>query len=288
MKNKGFNVGVVQTASSRNRGENLAKAISHIRDLASRGAQVICLQELFTTTYFCKTLDEAHFDMAEPIPGPTTDELCTLAKELKVWLIAPLFEKGVPGQYFNSAAVISSKGDIVNVYRKTHIPDDPGFFEKYYFTPGEGDYQVIETPFGNIAVLICWDQWFPEAARILALKGADVIFYPTAIGMLSSETEEELHLFHQAWQTVQRGHAVANGCFVVAVNRSGTEGDTAFWGRSFVSGPLGELELELGEGSEAGLIYIDIGKLEQTRITWPFLRDRRSDTYTGIVRKYLR
>lgn len=263
----------------------IEKVMAHIRKAASHGAQVICLQELFNTNYFCSSLDQTNFALAESIPGPTTDRLNKLAGKLSVVLLVPIFEKAAAGVYFNSMAVIDADGTLMGKYRKMHIPEDPGFHEKYYFTPGDLGYRVFDTAYCKIGTLICWDQWFPEAARLTTLKGAELIVYPTAIGTLHTESDAEKEQFTDAWKTIQRSHAIANGCYVASVNRVGKEEATFFWGGSFVAGPFGELLSEGGE--EEGIIYadIDLSALEAQRQTWPFFRDRRVDSYDGITKR---
>jgi len=267
---------------------NVRHACQKIEIAAANGAQVICLPELFNTEYFCRVQDPALFDLAEPIPGPATDALAAIAKERQVVLVVPLFEKRAVGIYHNSAAVIDADGALLGCYRKMHIPQDPGFEEKFYFTPGDGGYAVWRTRFGKIGVLICWDQWYPEAARLTAMRGADVLLYPTAIGWLKQEGPELGKRQLTAWQTVQRGHAVANGCYVAAVNRVGIEGDTVFWGQSFVSDFYGEAIAEAPPDEEAILsVSLDLPAMEAFRRMWPFFRDRRIDSYADINQCYL-
>ncbi|MFN7343926.1 MAG: carbon-nitrogen hydrolase, partial [bacterium] len=258
------------------------------RDAAARGAQIVCLQELFNTPYFCITQDTELFNLAEAVPGPTTDVLAPLAKELGVVIIVPVFEKRGPGLYHNTAAVIDADGTVLGKYRKMHIPQDPGFEEKFYFTPGDLGYRVWDTKFGRIGVLICWDQWYPEAARMTALMGAEILFYPTAIGWLPSEKAALGKAQHCAWETVQRGHAVANGCFLAAVNRVGTEQQSEFWGQSFVANPYGEIVAKASVTDEEILIVeCDLQAVEDFRRIWPFFRDRRIDTYAPLTKRYL-
>ena len=258
-----------------------------IREAAGRGAEVVVTQELFLTEYFCRTEDPAMFDLAEPVPGPTSQLLGDLAGELGIVLVASLFESRGPGVYHNTAVVIDADGAMLGKYRKAHIPQDPGFEEKFYFTPGDTGYPVWETRFGRIAVLVCWDQWFPEAARLAALAGAEVLIYPTAIGWLPEEKEELGEAQHCAWETVQRGHAVANGCFVAAVNRVGVEGQTEFWGQSFVANPYGEVVVR-GSVEEEEIVMADLdpGAVEAFRRIWPFFRDRRIETYGGLLERW--
>ena len=280
---KQITLGLPQFAAQAEPAVNLAKAEAMVRQAASLGAQVICLQELCTTLYFCQTEDPQHFDLTESIPGPTTDRFGALAKELGVVIVLPLFEKRAVGVYHNTAAVIDADGVLLGKYRKMHIPEDPGFHEKFYFTPGDLGYQAWETAFGTIGVLICWDQWYPEAARLTAMQGADILLYPTAIGWLLEEKDTFGPAQHNAWQTVQRGHAVANGCYVAAVNRVGQEGDTLFWGRSFVANPYGEV---IAEGStteeQVTIVTCDLDMQEEFRRIWPFFRDRRIDSFDGL------
>jgi N-carbamoylputrescine amidase len=249
---------------------------------------VICLQELFLTPYFCKREEVDLFDLAELIPGPTTEVLCPLAKELGVVIIASLFEKRGPGLYHNTAAVIDADGAYLGKYRKMHIPEDPGFNEKFYFTPGDLGYRVWDTKFGRLGVLICWDQWYPEAARLAALAGAEILFYPTAIGWLKSEKAALGEAQHTAWETVQRGHAVANGCFLAAVNRTGVEEQTEFWGQTFVANPYGQIVAKAAVDREEILIVpVSLQEVEDFRRIWPFFRDRRIDTYAPLTKRYL-
>lgn len=281
------NLGLVQMRVRPTAADTLAATIEQIRDAAARGAQVICLQELFLTPYFCTVQDPARFDLAEPIPGPTTAALQTVAGELGVVIIVPLFEKRGPGLYHNTAAVIDADGSYLGKYRKMHIPQDPGFEEKFYFTPGDLGFLGWDTRFGRLGVLICWDQWYPEAARLTALTGAQILFYPTAIGWLPEEKAQLGAAQHNAWQTVQRGHAVANGCFVVAVNRVGTEDGTEFWGQSFVANPYGEVVAQASSSEEQTLVVpINLGEVEDFRRIWPFFRDRRIDAFGDLGRRF--
>jgi N-carbamoylputrescine amidase len=281
-------LGLIQGGTHPGKAESLAWHEARIRDAAKRGAQIVCLQELFDIPYFCTRQDTALFDLAETVPGPTTERLSDLAKELGVVLIVPLFEKRGPGLYHNTAAVIDADGTVLGKYRKMHIPQDPGFEEKFYFTPGDLGYRVWDTKFGRIGVLICWDQWYPEAARLTALAGAQILFYPTAIGWLSSEKAALGAAQHTAWETVQRGHAVANGCFVAAVNRTGFQDDTEFWGQSFVANPYGEIVAKASAGEpEVLLVTCDLQAVEDFRRIWPFFRDRRIDTYAPLTQRYL-
>jgi len=246
---------------------------------------VICLQELFATDYFCREERLEPFDLAEPIPGPTTKSLAELSRELGVVMIAPVFEKRAEGIYHNTAVVLDARGRITGRYRKMHIPDDPHYYEKFYFTPGDLGYRSFSTPFGQVGVLICWDQWFPEAARLCALTGARIIFYPTAIGWLKGQSERTNQAQHDAWETIQRGHAIANGVFVAAVNRVGREGELEFWGGSFVADPFGRiLAKACCDDEEIRVVECDLGKVEKIRREWCFLRDRRVDSYGELTR----
>lgn len=280
-------VGLIQMTCSSNPIENQIKTIARIREAAQSGAQIICLQELYQSLYFCQQFDEKHFDLAVSIPGQSTQELSDLAAELNIVIIASLFEKRADGIYHNTAVVFDADGKNLGIYRKSHIPDDPGFYEKYYFTPGDTGYQVFKTKFGVVGVLICWDQWYPEAARLTALKGAQILFYPTAIGSLPNEDDDVKNEYMQAWETIQRSHAVANGCYVASVNRVGTEDNITFWGDSFVCGPFGKYLARAGDQEEILIADCDLSLIDQQRRTWPFLRDRRIDTYEGITKRYL-
>lgn len=281
-------LGLIQSRAFSSKEESLSAHMELIREAAAGGAQVICLQELFLTPYFCKREETDLFDLAEAIPGPTTEALMPLAKELGVVIVASLFEKRGPGLYHNTAAVIDADGSYLGKYRKMHIPEDPGFNEKFYFTPGDLGYRVWDTRFGKLGVLICWDQWYPEAARLAALAGAEILLYPTAIGWLKSEKAELGEAQHTAWETVQRGHAVANGCFLAAVNRTGTEEDTEFWGQSFVANPYGQIVAKAAVDKEQILLVnCDLRAVENFRRIWPFFRDRRIDTYTPLTKRYL-
>lgn len=264
-----------------------------MREAAAGGAQVICLQELFCSQYLCQEENPELFDLAIDVPGPQTDRFCALAKELGVVIILPIFEKRARGLYHNSAAIIDADGSLLGMYRKMHIPDDPQFYEKFYFTPGDLGFRAWDTRFGRIGVCICWDQWFPEAARLTALAGADIIFYPTAIGWIPSEKEEFGEQQHSSWETVQRGHAIANGCYVAAANRVGHEAPAGgegieFWGQSFIAAPSGQVMHRASADSEEVLIAeVDTQKIESQRRIWPFLRDRRIDAYADISRRHL-
>lgn len=287
MGDKSIILGLIQHDCSSNPDENIQIAISSIREAARQGAQIILLQELFNTIYFCQTVDDKYFDWAQPVPGPITDQLTELAEELEVVIIAPLFERRAAGIYHNSLVVIDADGSLMGIYRKKHIPDDPGFYEKYYFTPGEDGYLVYDTKYAKIGPLICWDQWYPEAARITALKGAELLVYPTAIGTLPDEQGEKGKEFLEAWQTIQRSHAIANGCFVASVNRVGQEGEIIFWGHSFVVGPFGQMQAEAGTEEDVLVTEIDLAKIEKQRQIWPFFRDRRIDTYAPILKRFI-
>ncbi|HEY0739991.1 MAG TPA: carbon-nitrogen hydrolase [Chryseosolibacter sp.] len=290
MSNKSVNVGLVQMSCSANPDENLKKAIEKIREAAGKGAQIVCLQELFRSLYFCDVEDYQNFNLAESIPGPSTEAISKVAKELGVVVIASLFEKRTNGIYHNTTAVIDADGSYLGKYRKMHIPDDPAYYEKFYFTPGDLGYKVFKTKFATIGVLICWDQWYPEAARITALMGAEILFYPTAIGWATSQDEDTNSEQYNAWQTIQRSHAVANGIHVVSVNRVGFEqnGAMKFWGGSFVANPFGKLlYLASHEKEEVHVMPLDLGKTDRYRTHWPFLRDRRIDSYQPITKRYI-
>lgn len=283
-------IGLVQMSCTANLHENMAKAQEGIRDAASNGAEIICLQELFTSLYFCDVESYENFKLAEPIPGPSTDLMSALAKELGVVIIASLFEKRAQGIYHNTTAVLDANGEFLGKYRKMHIPDDPAYFEKFYFTPGDLGYRVFKTKFATIGVLICWDQWYPEAARLTALAGAEILFYPTAIGWATSQNEEINTEQHNAWQTIQRSHAIANGVHVVSVNRVGfeQEGAMKFWGGSFVSNPFGTLIAKASHDKEEVMVVeVDLSKTDSYRTHWPFMRDRRIDSYGEIVRRFI-
>ena len=268
--------------------DNLAKAIERIRQAARQGARIICLQELFRSLYFCQSEDTACFRLAEPIPGPTTETLSQLAAELEVVLVVSLFEQRAAGLFHNTAVVIDVDGSLVGKYRKMHIPDDPLYYEKFYFTPGDMGFQTFQTHYAKIGVLVCWDQWFPEGARLTALGGAQILFYPTAIGWHLAEVTEERQAQQQAWETIQRSHAIANGVYVAAANRVGTEGGLQFWGASFVSDPFGRLVARASHDQEETLVVTcDLTRLDTVRQNWPFLRDRRIDAYTNLTKRYL-
>ena len=285
---RGIVLGLIQGRAFPSPAESLAWHVERIRAAAAEGAQVVVLQELFLTPYFCRSEDPGWFDAAEAIPGPTTESLGAVAAELGVVIVASLFERRAAGLYHNTAAVIDADGRYLGKYRKAHIPEDPGFHEKFYFTPGDLPYRTWDTRFGRVGVLICWDQWYPEAARLTALSGAEILVYPTAIGWLPSEKAELGVAQHGAWETVQRGHAVANGCYVAAVNRVGTEGETEFWGQSFVADPYGQIVTRASVDAEETLIVrCDLELVESFRRIWPFFRDRRIETYGGITKRFL-
>jgi N-carbamoylputrescine amidase len=283
-------VGLVQMTCSASKEENLAKAISKIKEAASKGAKIICLQELFTSLYFCDVEDYENFLLAEAIPGPSTESLSSVAAELGIVVIASLFEKRTKGIYHNTTAVLDADGSYLGKYRKMHIPDDPAFYEKFYFTPGDLGYKVFKTKFATIGILICWDQWYPEASRITALMGAEILFYPTAIGWSTQQDEATNIEQYNAWQTIQRSHAVANGVHVVSVNRVGLEqgGAMKFWGGSFVSNPFGTLLYKAShEEEEVAVINVDIKLTDYFRTHWPFMRDRRIDSYQPITKRFI-
>ena len=287
-----FKVGLVQMACSLDPAENLNHAIVKIREAAAKGAQIVCLQELFRSQYFCRVEDANLFDLAEAIPGPSTDALGPVAKDLGVVIVASLFERRAAGLYHNTAAVIDATGDFLGIYRKMHIPDDPLFYEKYYFTPGDLGFRTFDTKFGRIAVLVCWDQWYPEAARIAAMGGANILFYPTAIGWHPAEKAEFGEAQYDAWRTIQRSHAIATGVYVAAVNRVGYEGTPEsgleFWGGSFVADPFGRVLASASHSDEEILVVeCDPRKMDETRRNWPFLRDRRIDAYGPILNRML-
>jgi N-carbamoylputrescine amidase len=288
-------LGLLQHACSAKPAENLKKTLALAEQAAKRGAQIICTQELFRSQYFCQSEEHAHFKLAECIPGPSTEAFQKLAKKYKVVIVASLFERRASGLYHNTAAIIDADGKLLGVYRKMHIPDDPLFYEKFYFTPGDTGFRAWDTRYGKIGVLVCWDQWYPEGARLTAMQGAEILFYPTAIGWHPSEKNEYGKNQHGAWETIQRSHAVANGCYVASVNRIGHEtiegvgGDgLEFWGQSFVAGTSGQLLAKASVDREEILIVpVDLGKVDVTRTHWPFLRDRRIDAYEGLTRRFI-
>ncbi len=281
-------IGIIQQHNTADIECNKQHLADKIRTLAQKGAELIVLQELHNALYFCKSEDVNHFDLAEAIPGPSTAFFGALAQELGVVLVTSLFERRAPGLYHNTAVVLDKDGTIAGKYRKMHIPDDPGYYEKFYFTPGDLGFHPIETSVGKLGVLVCWDQWYPEAARLMALQGAQLLIYPTAIGFDPADTPDEQERQRMAWQTVQRGHAVANGLPVVTVNRVGEEEGVPFWGTSFVAGPQGELLYEAPKDQEvATVVDVDIQRSEQVRRWWPFLRDRRIDQYGDITQRFI-
>ena len=283
-------VGLVQSACSADIDLNTERALDSIRAAAAQGAQIICLQELFRSRYFCQTEDHSHFQLAEPVPGPTTELLGQLARELEVVIVASLFERRAEGLYHNTAAILDADGTCLGRYRKMHIPDDPQFYEKFYFTPGDLGFPTWNTRYGRIGVLICWDQWYPEAARLTAMGGAQLLFYPTAIGWLPAEKAQYGASQHSAWETMQRSHAVANGVFVVAANRVGHEpsddGGIEFWGGSFVADPYGNVLAKAGREPDVLVVPCDLAAVDQARTHWPFLRDRRIDAYQDLGRRF--
>jgi len=289
-----FVAGLVQMSCSSSPDENVQKAAVLVEDAAQRGAEIVCLPELFRSQYFCQREDAGLFDLAETVPGPTTEALGKVAKARGVVIVAPLFERRAPGIYHNSAAVIDASGEVVGLYRKMHIPDDPAYYEKFYFTPGDLGFGAFDTQVGRIATLICWDQWYPEGARLAALQGPSILFYPTAIGWHPAEKEQFGSAQRDAWRTIQRGHAIANGVYVAAINRVGLEKTSTtsagleFWGSTFICDPFGIVLAEAStEREEILLAEIDLARLEDVRRNWPFLRDRRIDAYTGITNRFL-
>lgn len=290
MAEKKVKIGTVQMSCNKEPKENLQKAIAKIREVAAKGAQIVCLQELFTSLYFCDVEDYENFKLAEAIPGPSTDSLSALAKELGVVIIASLFEKRTQGIYHNTTAVLDADGTYLGKYRKMHIPDDPAYYEKFYFTPGDLGYKVFKTKFATLGVLICWDQWYPEASRITSLMGAEILFYPTAIGWATSQDEETNTEQYNAWQTIQRSHSVANGLHVVSVNRVGfeQEGAMKFWGGSFITNPFGSILYKAShENEEVHVQEVDLAKTDSYRTHWPFMRDRRIDSYQPITKRFI-
>jgi N-carbamoylputrescine amidase len=291
MKSRVLSVGLVQAKVAKDKQATLAMTAERVREAARRGAKLVCLQELFASEYFCQSEDHAQFELAEPIPGPTSEAMAKLAKELGISIVVPLFERRAAGVYHNSLVVVGPSGEVLGQYRKMHIPDDPLFYEKFYFTPGDLGFVAVKTPESTVGPLICWDQWYPEAARLTTLRGAEILVYPTAIGWHPSEKAEYGAAQLSAWQTIQRAHAIANGVFVVAVNRVGHEGPKGggleFWGHSFVADPFGVVLAEAGEGEEVLVVECDLGRVEEVRRNWPFLRDRRIDAYAGIGSRLL-
>jgi N-carbamoylputrescine amidase len=296
---RNFTIGIVQMSCTPDPEENMERAITHVRDAAKQGAELICLPELFQTQYFCQREDTALFALAEPIPGPATRRLGDLARELKITLIASLFERRAPGLYHNTAAILDRDGALLGIYRKMHIPDDPLYYEKYYFTPGDLGFKAFEADFGKFGTLVCWDQWYPEGARLTAAQGANVLFYPTAIGWHPDEKAQYGEAQYDAWRTIQRAHAIANGVYVAAVNRVGFEagnirGNEAtgkgleFWGGSFIADPFGQVLAQAPHDKEAVLLAdIDLHRIEDVRRNWPFWRDRRIDAYGPITERFL-
>ena len=292
---KKIKVGLIQQSNTNDIHANMQQLKANIEDCASKGAQLVVLQELHNSLYFCQTEDTRVFDLSESIPGPSTRFFGDIARSLEIVLVTSLFEKRTPGLYHNTAVVFDTDGNIAGKYRKMHIPDDPAYYEKFYFTPGDLGFEPIQTSIGKLGVLVCWDQWYPEAARLMALKGADILIYPTAIGWESSDTEDEKNRQRDAWIISQRGHAVANGLPVVSVNRTGYEPDPSgqtggirFWGSSFVAGPQGEFLAQASDSQEENLIVeIDLNRSENVRRWWPFLRDRRIDEYGNIIKRFI-
>ncbi len=290
---RSVNVALVQMQCSEQPDENMTKAVELTHQAINRGAEIICLPELFRSRYFCQSEDDRHYALAEAVPGPSTEALTALATEHDVTLIASLFERRAPGLYHNTAAVLDGAQGYIGKYRKMHIPDDPRYYEKYYFTPGDLGFKAFNTDHGKLGVLICWDQWYPEAARLTALQGAEILFYPTAIGWHPEEKDRVGEQQHEAWETIQRSHAIANGCFVVSVNRFGFEPDPTgdggieFWGQSFIAGPDGRIVCRAPANEECVLVEtLDLGELARQRHGWPFLRDRRIDAYGKIKKRF--
>ncbi|HRE30798.1 MAG TPA: carbon-nitrogen hydrolase [Candidatus Berkiella sp.] len=288
-QNKTLRVGIVQDLGYKTAQESYDSIEKHLRDCQRQGIQCVLLQELHSHLYFPQTETVDHFDLAETIPGPTTDFLCRLAKELQLVIVSSIFEKRAPGLYHNTAVVVEKNGEIAGLYRKMHIPDDPGFFEKFYFTPGDLGFTPINTSVGSLGVLVCWDQWFPEAARLMTLQGADVLLYPTAIGWSDEDNQAEQQRQQDAWITVQRGHAVANGLPVLVANRVGREDNTLFWGSSFIAGQQGEILSQANQNDKTVLVAdLSLTRTEQVRRIWPFLRDRRIDAYSDLTKRFLK
>lgn len=286
---KRLKIGVLQQHNTADNTDNKTRLVASIKALAEKGAQLIVLQELHNTLYFCQTEDVRNFDLAETIPGPSTEFFGALAKQLNVVIVISLFEKRAVGLYHNTAVVLEKDGSIAGTYRKMHIPDDPAYYEKFYFTPGDLGFQPIHTSVGTLGVMVCWDQWYPEAARLMALAGAEILIYPTAIGYSDEDDEAEQQRQREAWTTVQRGHAVANGLPVVAVNRVGREDTINFWGSSFIAGPQGEILYRASEKEEESkIIEVDLAHSENVRRWWPFLRDRRIENYSDLTRRFLK
>ena len=277
-------LGLIQMSAGEDPAANLQKALERITAAAKKGAEIVCLQELFRSRYFCQSENHRNFKLAEPIPGPTTDALSVLAAEREIVIVASLFERRAAGIYHNTAVVIDADGSVAGKYRKMHIPDDPLYYEKFYFTPGDLGFPSFQTRYAKVGALVCWDQWFPEGARLAALSGAQILFYPTAIGWIPKEPRAAAQQQRAAWELIQRAHAIANGVYVASVNRVGREGKIKFWGNSFVAGPLGEIVAQAGgERDQILLAPCDLGKIEETRQSWPFLRDRRIDAYAPLL-----
>jgi N-carbamoylputrescine amidase len=281
-------LGLVQMSASEDPEANLSKAVTRIREAAKKGAQIVCLQELFRSRYFCQSEDQSYFNLAEAIPGPSTDVLGGVARELQIVIVASLFEKRSAGIYHNTAVVLDADGSVAGKYRKMHIPDDPLYFEKFYFTPGDLGFPSFQTRYAKIGALVCWDQWFPEAARLASLSGAEILVYPTAIGWIPKEPRATAQKQRNAWELIQRAHAVANGVFVASVNRVGREADLRFWGHSFVAGPSGEV-LSVADGTREQILIApcDLCKIDETRESWPFFRDRRIDAYGALQARFI-
>jgi N-carbamoylputrescine amidase len=285
-------IAVIQTECSANPAENVSKTLAAVEEAADRGARIVCTQELFRSQYFCQSEDHEYFKLAEPIPGPTTEQFQAVARKRELVLVVSLFERRASGLYHNTAAIIDADGSLLGIYRKMHIPDDPLYYEKFYFTPGDLGFKSWRTRYARIGVLICWDQWYPEGARLTALSGAEILFFPTAIGWHPSEKAEHGERQHSAWETIQRGHAIANGCYVAVPNRIGHErlvGDgIQFWGQSFIAGPSGEILAKASSDQEETLVVpVDLAKVDLTRTHWPFLRDRRIDAYSDLTRRMI-
>jgi N-carbamoylputrescine amidase len=281
-------LGLIQMSPGDDAAANLRKAVERVAAASDKGAQIVCLQELFRSRYFCQSENPRHFKLAESIPGPTTDALSTVAAEREIVIIASLFERRSAGIYHNTAVVIDADGAIAGKYRKMHIPDDPLYYEKFYFTPGDLGFPSFQTRYARVGALVCWDQWFPEGARLAALSGAQILFYPTAIGWIPNEPRAVARRQRDAWELIQRSHAIANGVYVASVNRVGREGKIKFWGRSFVAGPLGEIVARAGgEREQIVLARCDLDRIEETRQSWPFLRDRRIDAYESLLSRAL-
>ncbi len=287
-----FRIGLIQMRCSPHPDENLAKALGNIREAAQRGAQIICLPELFRSQYFCREENAEMFSLAEPVPGPSTEALARVARDLSVVIVGSLFERRAPGVYHNTAVILGTDGALLGKYRKMHIPDDPLYYEKFYFTPGDLGFPNFDTPYGRVAVLVCWDQWYPEAARLSSLLGTNILFYPTAIGWQAHEKAEVGAAQLDAWITIQRSHAIANGVYVAAVNRVGFEGTAEsgleFWGNSFVADPFGQIvQRASSDKEEIFVVECDTARIEDTRRNWPFLRDRRIDAYSPLLERWL-